>query len=371
LLLLSPMKAYAQTTITADSAILMEASTGTILYEKNATDHVSPASVTKIMTMLLTMEAIHNQEIQLEDTVIVSEHASSMGGSQVFLAEGETQTLDTMLKCIAVASANDACVAVAEHISGSEESFVDRMNQKAMSLGMNNTHFVDCCGLTDDDAHYSCALDVAVMSRELMLKYPEITNYTTIWMEDIIHKTAKGESVFGLSSTNKLLKQYEWTTGLKTGSTSKAKYCISATAKKDGNELIAVIMGADTSKHRFSEARSLLSYGYSILRVYEDTGEDTTCFLQVMGGTTELVSCHRKQPFRYVDTQGFDFGKIEKTVETQDAIQAPCPAGTAVGIISYYYEGKLLGQVELVTGESVEAADFLDCIRKTILFWLL
>ena len=223
----------APVSISAPSAILMEASTGTVIYEQNADASCSPASITKIMTMLLIFEALDRGDIKLEDEVMTSAHAQSMGGSQVFLEEGEMQTVDTMIKCIAVASGNDAAVAMAEFIAGSEEEFVSRMNERAEQLGMQGTHFEDCCGLTDSDNHYTTARDVAAMSRELITKHPAVFNYTMIWMEDITHNTARGSSTFTLSSTNKLLKQYQWTTGLKTGSTSKAKYCLSATARKD------------------------------------------------------------------------------------------------------------------------------------------
>ncbi len=230
--------------VSAPSYLLMEASTGQIICEQEADVRRSPASITKIMTLLLIFDHLDTGRIKLEDEIITSAYAKSMGGSQVFLEEGEVQTLDTMIKCIAVASGNDACVAVAEYIAGSEEEFVKLMNQKAEELRMDNTHFVDCCGLSDSDEHYTTARDVAIMSRELVTKHPEILNYTKIWMEDITHVTRQGSTTFTLSSTNKLLRQYEWTTGLKTGSTSKAKYCLSATASKDGIDLIAVVMAA-------------------------------------------------------------------------------------------------------------------------------
>ena len=208
--------------ISAPSVILMEATTGQVIYEQGAGERRSPASITKIMTMLLTMEALQEGEISLEDEVVTSEYASSMGGSQVYLAVGEVQTVETLLKCIAVASGNDASVAIAEHISGTEEAFVGLMNKRAAELGMKDTHFMDCCGLSDSDEHYTTARDVAIMSRELTLNFPQVFEYTKIWMEDITHVTRQGTKNFTLSSTNKLLKQYQWTTGLKTGSTSTA-----------------------------------------------------------------------------------------------------------------------------------------------------
>ena len=260
----SMLPVSANVAISSPSVILIESSTGEVIYEQSSTERRSPASITKIMTLLLTFEAIDSGRISLTDQVITSEHASSMGGSQVYLAQGETQTLDTMIKCIAISSGNDASVAVAEHIAGSEEAFVALMNEKAAELGMVDTHFEDCCGLSDSDNHYTSAKDVAIMSRELTVKYPDIFRYTTIWMEDITHETRQGTSTFTLSSTNKLLKQYQWTTGLKTGSTSKAKYCFSATASKDGIDLIAVVMGAPDYKTRFGDAQALLTYGFSV-----------------------------------------------------------------------------------------------------------
>lgn len=238
--------------ITSPSAMVIEASTGQVIYEKNAEERRSPASITKIMTLLIIFDYLENGKVTLEDEVRTSARAQDMGGSQVFLEEGEIQTLDTLIKCIAVASGNDAAVAAAEHVAGSEEEFVYLMNQRAAGLGMENTHFEDCCGLTDSDGHYTSAKDVAIMSRELITKYPKIFDYTGIWMEDITHTTNRGTETFTLSSTNKLLKSYEWATGLKTGSTSKAKFCLSATARKDGMDLIAVVMGAEEGKIRFS-----------------------------------------------------------------------------------------------------------------------
>ena len=274
LFLSAALPVSANVAVSSPSVILIESSTGEVIYELNSTERRSPASITKIMTLLLTFEALDSGKISLTDQVITSEHASSMGGSQVYLAEGETQTLDTMIKCIAVSSGNDASVAVAEHIAGSEEAFVALMNEKAAELGMVDTHFEDCCGLSDSDNHYTSAKDVAIMSRELTTKYPDIFHYTTIWMEDITHETRQGTSPFTLSSTNKLLKQYQWTTGLKTGSTSKAKYCFSATASKDGIDLIAVVMGAPDYKTRFGDAQTLLTYGFSVCNLYIDENQD-------------------------------------------------------------------------------------------------
>ena len=255
--------------ISAPSAILMEASTGQVVYEKNPDEERPPASVTKIMTLLLIFDALETGQISLEDTVTTSEYAASMGGSQVFLEPGETQTVDTLIKCIAVASANDACVAMAEHIAGSEEEFVNQMNERAKELGMDHTHFVNCNGL-DADGHLTTARDISLMSRELIRLYPQIRDYAMIWMENITHTTKKGSSEFGLTNTNKLVRHYEYTTGLKTGSTSQAGFCISATAEKNGMELIAVIMAAETSRDRTKDAIALLNYGFGKCSVYKE-----------------------------------------------------------------------------------------------------
>ena len=286
--------------IEAPSAVLLESSTGKVIFEQNARERRSPASITKIMTLLLTFEALDQGKIKLEDPVTVSAYASSMGGSQVFLAENEVQTLETMIKCIAVASGNDASVAVAEYIAGSEEAFVDQMNQKAAELGMVDTHFEDCCGLTDSDGHYTTAMDVAIMSRELTVKYPKVFEYTGIWMEDITHETRQGSSTFTLNSTNKLLKQYQWATGLKTGSTSKAKFCLSATATKDGIDLIAVVMGAPDYKARFKDAQTLLSYGFNVSDLYLDENTDALENLRIEGGVEDTVPVRYQSEFRYL-----------------------------------------------------------------------
>ena len=308
--------------IEAPSAVLLESSTGKVIFEQNARERRSPASITKIMTLLLTFEALDQGKIKLEDPVTVSAYASSMGGSQVFLAENEVQTLETMIKCIAVASGNDASVAVAEYIAGSEEAFVDQMNQKAAELGMVDTHFEDCCGLTDSDGHYTTAMDVAIMSRELTVKYPQVFEYTGIWMEDITHETRQGSSTFTLNSTNKLLKQYQWATGLKTGSTSKAKFCLSATATKDGIDLIAVVMGAPDYKARFKDAQTLLSYGFNVSDLYLDENTDALEDLRIEGGVEDTVPVRYQSEFRYLDTEGNSLDGVKKTIELPEEAQA-------------------------------------------------
>ena len=361
----------AQVEVTSPAAILIEASTGEVIFEKNADERRSPASITKIMTLLLTFEALEEGKVKLEDEVLVSEHASSMGGSQVYLAEGEKQTLDTMIKCIVISSGNDASVAVAEHIAGSEEAFVDLMNKRAEELGMANTHFEDCCGLSDSDNHYSSARDVAIMSRELVVKYPEIYDYTMIWMENITHETKQGSSLFTLSSTNKLLKQYPYTTGLKTGSTSKAKFCVSATARKDNMDMIAVVMGAEEGKVRFNEAKALLSYGFNISDVYIDENKEVLPSLVLENGLQDMVSLSFAAEFRYLDTKGNDLSKVEKSIQLPDAVQAPVEQGSKAGEAVYSLNGTVLGTVDILFAESVEKAEYKDYLYRIFMDFLM
>ena len=368
---LSPIEAFANVTISAPSAILMEASTGQVIYELNGTERRSPASITKIMTLLIAFEQLEAGKVSLEDEVITSAHAKSMGGSQVFLEEGEIQTLDTMLKCIAVASGNDASVAVAEHIAGSEEAFVSLMNEKAVELGMNDTHFEDCCGLSNSDNHYTSAKDVAIMSRELITKHPKVFDYTTIWMEDITHTTRQGSKNFTLSSTNKLLKQYQWATGLKTGSTSKAKYCLSATAKKDNVELIAVIMGAPDYKVRFADTATLLNYGFSLVKIYDDANDIALENLPVKGGVQEEVGIKIEGPFRYVDMEGNSLESITKEIQLPEIAVATVEEGSPAGEVVYQLNGKKIGSVPILYTETVEKAGYKDYLKKAFELFLL
>lgn len=355
--------------VSAPSVILLEASTGTILYEKNAHEVRHPASITKIMTLLLIFDALGSGQIALDDTVTVSEYAASMGGSQVFLEPGETQTVNDMIKCISVASANDACVAMAEHICGSEEAFVARMNERAKNLGMNDTTFVNCCGL-DTEGHMTSAYDVALMSRELTTKYPQIHDYSTIWMDTITHVTARGSSEFGLTNTNKLIRQYEFATGLKTGSTNLAKYCVSATAVKDGMELIAVVMGAPDHSVRFSDAASLLNYGFSVCRIYTNQNEDSLSPLLVKKGTSDTVNVHYECPFQYVDTTGSDLSGIQKKLKLPETVTAPIQKGDIAGQAVYLLNNEEIGSVNLLFDETVPAATFRDSFLKILSVYL-
>lgn len=352
--------------LSSPSVILIEASTGQVIYEKNASERRSPASITKIMTLLLTFEALENGKISLKDSVMTSEYAASMGGSQVFLEAGEVQSLETMIKCIVVASANDASVAVAEHIAGSEQAFVDMMNEKAIALGMADTHFEDCCGLSDSDLHYLSTKDVAIMSRELITRYPQIYDYCGIWMEDITHTTARGSSDFTLSSTNKLLKQYPYTTGLKTGSTSKAKFCVSATARKDGIDLIAVVMGCENGKTRFAEAVTLLNYGFSVSNLFRDENDFDLEELPIKGALEQSIGIAFKEPFIYLDVENRDLSGIQKSLELPEYVEAPVAEGDVAGFAVYTLNGKEIGRSEILFTESVEKADFMDYFRKVL-----
>lgn len=354
--------------VTAPSAILMEMTTGTVLYEKDADTARPPASVTKVMTMLLIFDALAEGKIQLEDKVTTSEYASSMGGSQVFLETGEKQTVETLLKCISIASANDACVAMAEYISGNEEEFVRQMNLRAEGLGMKHTHFVNCNGL-DAEGHETSARDIALISRELLLKYPEIHNYCTIWMENITHTTSKGSSEFGLTNTNKLIRQYEYATGLKTGSTGKAKFCVSATAEKNGVSLIAVIMGAEDSKARFKDAVTLLNYGFGKCQMYTDEKMPSLDPISVTGSIQESISLEYEKKFTYLDTTGANLNAVTSRLQIPDKVNAPVKKGDTVGQRIYYLDEKEIGSVNLLAEETVKKAGFFDYLRKA-LYWI-
>lgn len=362
--LMLPLEVLAVPQIEAPSYILMEASTGQVICEKDAEVRRSPASITKIMTLLVVFDHLGTGRVRLDSEVMTSAYAKSMGGSQVFLEEGEVQTLDTIIKCIAVASGNDASVAAAEFIAGSEEEFVNLMNKRAEELGLVNTHFEDCCGLSESDNHYTSAKDVAVMSKELITKYPQILDYSKIWMEDITHTTNQGTSSFTLASTNKLLKMYEWTTGLKTGSTSKALYCLSATASKDGIDLIGVVMGSPSNKVRFQDAMALLNYGYSVSALYEDKNEEALPKLPVKGGVQEEAALVYQEPFRYLDIQGSDLGSIQKTISLPPEVNAPLNRGDAVGEAVYTLDGKRIGSVSILSDVTIQKAVYRDYLIK-------
>lgn len=348
--------------LASPSTVLIEAETGQIVYQQNANERRSPASITKIMTLLLIFEELEKGNLKLEDTVTVSAYAKSMGGSQVFLEEGEQQDVETMIKCIVIASGNDASVAMAEHIAGSETEFVARMNEKADKLGMKDTNFCDCCGLTEAAEHYTTAADVAVMSRELIIKYPQVLTYSSIWMENIVHETKKGSSPFTLSNTNKLIRSYDGCVGLKTGSTSIAKYCVSAVAKRGEVTLIAVVMGAPDYKIRFADAASMLNYGFGICRVYKDENMEIADKVKVKGGVVRETKVMLEKQFQYLDTEGKPIENIERSLKLAGQIQAPVKTDTVVGKAVYKLDGKEIGTVNLMAAENVKKAGFADCL---------
>lgn len=356
--------------ISAPGAVLMEPSTGTVLYEKNGEEQRSPASITKIMTLLLIFEALEDGQITLEEEVVTSAYAKSMGGSQVFLEEGEKQTVETLIKCIVVASGNDASVVMAEHLAGSEEEFVKRMNEKAGELGMLHTQFEDCCGLTDSEEHYTTASDVAIVSRELITRFPRILEYSSIWMENIIHRTAQGEKEFCLTNTNKLIRSYEGCVGLKTGSTSVAKYCVSAVAQRGEMTLLAVVMGAPDAKVRFKDAAALLDYGFGNCDLYLDENRINPDPVPIKGGVKAEVACRYTGEFRYLDTEGKNLSQIEKKIVYMKNLQAPVKKGDIVGEAQYLLDGKVIGKTDIVAAKSVKKAglwDYIKHIRKRMI----
>lgn len=332
--------------LNAKSAILMEESTGNILYESNPDERLPIASVTKVMTMLLIMEAVDSGKISLDDMVTVSENAMSYGGSTMFLETGEQLTVNDMLKGIAVASANDGCVAMAEHLAGSESAFVDMMNEKAKKLGMENTHFMNTNGLDEDD-HYSSARDVAIMSRELM-KHETIFNYTSIWMD-----TLRGGK-FQLANTNKLIRFYDGANGLKTGSTSKALCCLSAAAKRNDMQLIAVVLGAPTSAERFASAKSLLDYGFANYAVNTQiTAGDEVQKIAVEKGVDKEVDVVAGDSCSTLVKKGQE-DNITKEIKIDETITAPIEAGQKIGTMTISRDGEVIADIDLNASSAVE-----------------
>lgn len=336
--------------ISAPSAILMEKVTGEVIYEKNSHERLPPASVTKVMTMLLIVEAVERGDISLDDTVIASERAASFGGSCVFLEEGEKMSVAEMLKCICVVSANDCAVAMAEHLCGSEQAFVARMNDRARELGLKDTNFKNCTGLFEDDEHYTSAYDIAVMSCEL-IRHDMIKDYTTIWMDTI----RGGE--FGLSNTNKLVYYYDGCTGLKTGFTEKAMYCLSATAEREGVEYIAVIMHADTIDKRNNDAKALLSYGFANYRLMPLRSPDVLPPVRVTLGSADSVQpVYDGAEAALVPKNGI--GEVSYELDLPDTITAPVEKGQQIGTLRVVSDGKEIYTVKLLADSSVGRASF-------------
>ena len=335
--------------IPAPSAILMDAATGTILFEKNADERLPPASVTKVMTLLLVMEALDSGRIGWDDTVIASENAAAKGGSQVYLEFGEQMSMDEMLKSVVVSSANDCATALAEHIAGSEAAFVEMMNARAQELGLTDTHYVNCTGLDDEPnaaEHLTTAHDIAVISREL-LRHDEIRKYTTIWMDTV------RDGKFGLSNTNKLVRFYEGTTGLKTGYTSAAGHCISASAKRDGIELIAVVLNCSSSTDRFQSAKALLDYGFANYALVNAEPDEPLKPLHVVLGTQDTLTPVLQETAPILIEKG-EQSKIVKTVSVCEEIAAPVTAGQQLGTLTLSAGERVLAEIPIIAPETVE-----------------
>ncbi len=343
--------------VAAKSAVLMDAETGTVLYEKNADEPLPPASVTKVMTLLLVMEAIEAGKATLSDMVCVSEKAASMGGSQIFLEPGEQMTMEDMLKSVIIASANDAALALAEHIAGSEEAFVDRMNARAAELGMKNTHFENTNGLDDDtENHIISARDIAIVSREL-IRYPKILEYSGIWMDTV----RNGE--FGLTNTNRLIRFYSGATGLKTGSTHKAGFCISATAQRDGMHLIAVIMGSENRDTRNEAAKQLLDYGFANYGVFR-TEESFLSDAAVIGGMASTCRVKRA-PFSALLGKG-ESTRVSEEIVLPESVAAPISEGEAIGEVIYRVGEREIGRSAILAAESVRKIGFWDQFLRVL-----
>ena len=345
----------AEPEVSAPSAILMEAATGTVLYEKNAHERLAPASVTKIMTLLLVMEALDSGRIGWDDTVTASAAAAAKGGSQIYLEENEQLPLEEMLKSVVVSSANDCATALAEHIAGSESAFVQMMNERAAALGMTDTHFVNCTGLDDDpDAaeHLTTAYDIALMSREL-LKHEEIKSYTTIWMDTV----RNGQ--FGLSNTNKLVRFYDGTTGLKTGYTSAAGHCLSASAKRGGMELIAVVLHCDSSPHRFESAKALLNYGFANYALLTPQPDSPIGAVPVVLGTQETVTPVLQTDAPVLVDKALAAG-AQSEVQLAAEVTAPVEQGQTLGMLTVTSGGQTLAEIPLVAPENIPALTWWD-----------
>lgn len=344
------------------SALLMEASTGRVLYEKNADEALPPASVTKIMTLLLIMEAIDSGALKWDDKVTASAHASSMGGSQIFLKEGEQMSVEDMVKSVVIASANDAAVALAEHIAGSEEVFVARMNARAKELGMNNTVFENTNGLDDTaENHVTSARDIAIMSREL-IKHKKILEYSSLWMDTV------RDGAFGLTNTNRLVRFYNGCTGLKTGSTSKAKFCISATAERNGMSLIAVIMAAPSRDERNEAAKTLLDWGYANYELYTASPELPES-LRVVGGTVDSCSVACEE-FSAVVPKG-SAGRVKVSTSIPENLVAPIEKGEKVGGVKYMLDGKEIGESSVLSTQKIKKIGYFGVLEKIFLHFLI
>ena len=346
--------------VKAKAAILMDQSTGKVIMAKSANERLFPASVTKIMSLLLIFEAIDSGKIKLDDKVTVSKYASSMGGSEIWLEEGEQMTVDELVKAICVASANDACVAMGEFIAGSNDAFVEMMNKRANELGMNNTTFINCTGLDDTtDEHLTTAYDIALMSRELM-KHEDVTNYTTIWMDSL----RNGETL--LTNTNKLVRFYDGCTGLKTGTTSKAGCCLSATAQRNGTKLIAVVLGSENSENRFEGAKAMLNWGFANLStITPEVNSELLADVGVLYGTSRKIIPQVSEINPILIEKGAS-DRIEQTVQLPVDVEAPVEKGQVLGKITFTLDGETVGEYNLISEKRVDRVSFFTLLKRLL-----
>lgn len=356
-----PTAQATELSVPGKSAVLMELATGRVLYAKNAHEALAPASVTKVMTMLLIMEAVDSGCIGWTDTVTTSETAAAKGGSQIYLKAGETMTVTDMLKSIAVSSANDCACAMAEHIAGSESAFVDRMNARAAELGMEDTHFVNCTGLDDDPQakqHVTSAYDIALMSRQLLLFHPKIKEFTTIWMDTV------RDGAFGLANTNKLVRFYQGCTGLKTGFTSAAGYCLSASAQRNGMELVAVVLGAESSQDRFAACKQMLDYGFANFALVQPKAEEAQTVAVKLGVSDRVAVLPAESVQLLVEKN--QLNTVEVRTELEETVTAPVSQGQRLGTLTVLVDGQILTQVPMLAQESVAKLTWWQIFRNVL-----
>ncbi len=363
IIILNPLVSFGELNVTSKAALLMDYSTGEVIFSYNEHEKLPPASITKIMTLLLTMEAIENGKLNLDDKVVISEYAASMGGTQVYLEPGETQTVENLIKAVSIRSANDAAVALGEAISGTNEGFIKLMNERAKSLGMNNTHFSNASGLPSEN-HYTTAYDIALMSREL-LKYEGLQKYLTTYMEEIVVGKNKDDTQV-MVNTNKLIRDYDGTTGIKTGSTNAAGYCLSASAKRGDLQLIAVILGAQTSAIRFNEAKKLLDYGfanYDSIKIGKK-GEVITSVPIEKSKQLSVDLVLERDAFALLPKG--NKGNINKEVSCKEFIKSPIQKGEVLGELVILLDGNEIDRVNLVAKNDVESAGFVLLLKRTV-----
>ena len=363
---LCPVARAAGPEVSAQSAVVLTADTGTVLFEKDGHTPRPVASTTKIMTALLALEAAQERGDPLVD---ITQEMVAVEGSSMGLQAGDSISLTGLAAGMLLASGNDAANAAALYLDGSLESFAARMNQRAAALGMEDTHFVNCTGLDDEPSaaeHLTSAYDIALMSRELITKYPKILEYSSIWMENITHVTRQGSKEFGLTNTNKLLRSYDGCVGLKTGSTSLAKYCVSAVASRNNITLISVVMAAPDYKVRFKDAAAMLNYGFSKCSLFTDENPEKLPQIEVRKGTKPTAEVKYEKNFQYLSTDGKPIGEVERKLNLETQVQAPVKKGETAGTLEYYRDGQKLGEINILFTETIEKATYKNCLEKII-----